>query len=57
MPDSEFSKSKYPVGNLRPNEGFFWWVQRTTPPGCCLRDYFDIIASGTKVSWPITGGS
>lgn len=59
-PDSEFSKKMYEVGNLRPNEGFFWWTQRTTPSviSCCLRDYFDITASGQKVTWPlITGGS
>lgn len=60
MPDSEFSKKKYSVGNLRPNEGFYWWVQRTTPSviSCCLRDYFDINATGTKVTYPlITGGA
>jgi hypothetical protein len=44
------------VGNLRPNEGFYWWIQRTIPPGTspCMDDFFSINASGTKVSWPLT---
>lgn len=59
MPDSEFSKKKYQVGNLKPNEGFFWWTKRTTPSviNCCLRDYFDIRVTGTKVTWPLITGS
>lgn len=58
MPDSEFSTNNYVVGNLRPNEGFFWWIQRTTSsPNCCQEDYFSIRAVGTKVTYPlITGG-
>lgn len=54
-PDSEFSKMKYEVGNLKPNEGFFWWAKRTTPSAisCCLRDYFDVRVVGTKVTWPL----
>lgn len=59
MPDvTEFSKKSYLVGNLRPNEGFFWWTQRSTPEiNCCLRDDFNIRVVGTKVTWPlITGG-
>lgn len=57
-PDSQFSKMTYNVGNLRPNEGFFWWTQRTTPSviSCCLRDYFDIQAAGVKVTWPLITG-
>jgi hypothetical protein len=55
MPDvTEFSKKTYAVGNLKPNEGFFWWTQRTTPPmHCCLRDYFDVHVVGKKVTWPL----
>jgi hypothetical protein len=58
-PDSEFSKNHYDVGNLKPNEGFFWWTKRTTPSviNCCLRDYFDIRVVGTKVTWPLITGS
>jgi hypothetical protein len=54
-PDSEFSKQNYFVGNLRPNEGFYWWTKRTTPSviDCCLRDYFDIRVVGEKVTWPL----
>lgn len=55
QPDSVlFSKDPYLVGNLRPNEGFHWWIQRSTPvASCCLRDYFDIRVVGTKVTWPL----
>lgn len=58
-PDSEFSKNNYSVGNLRPNEGFYWWIQRATPSviSCCLRDYFSIKAMGTKVTYPLITGS
>ena len=43
------------VGNLRPNEGFYFWIQRITPPGtlACLGDYFDITITADKVSWPL----
>jgi hypothetical protein len=54
---SSFSSSTLPVsiGNLRPNEGFYWWVQRTTNPSTkpCLRDNFSITATGTEVTWPL----
>ncbi len=55
-PDASFFELNMSIGNLRPNEGFFLWVKRTTPPSGlpCLRAYFDITASGTKVSWPLT---
>lgn len=58
-PDSQFFIKPVTVGNLRPNEGFYWWIQRSIPSfiDCCLRDYFDIKVSGVKVSWPLkTGG-
>jgi hypothetical protein len=56
-PDSEFSTLIYEVGNLRPNEGFFWWIKRMSEgASCCLRDYFDIHATGNKVSWPLSTG-
>lgn len=52
-PDSEFFTHPILVGNLKPNEGFFWWTQRYTPSVCCLRDYFDIRITGVKVTWPL----
>lgn len=57
-PDATFPSVSYVVGNLRPNEGLFWWVKRVTPQfaAACLRDYFDIQASADKVSWPLTTG-
>jgi hypothetical protein len=54
---SSFTSSTLPIpiGNLRPNEGFFLWVQRTTAPSTtpCFRDYFTITATGTQVTWPL----
>jgi hypothetical protein len=46
------------VGNLRPTEGFYLWVKRTTPPGAgpCLQDYFNLTVNGTGVSWPLGAG-
>ena len=43
------------IGNLRPNEGFYMWIKRTTAPGTspCLRDSFDIRLVATEVSWPL----
>lgn len=53
-PDATFSNMAIDVGNLRPNEGFYWWIKRSaggaTP---CLNDNFSITVSGDKVIWPL----
>lgn len=60
-PVSTFTVSALPptdVLNLRPNEGFFIWVQRMTPPSAtpCLRDYFTINIVANQVIWPLDSG-
>lgn len=56
MPDSTFSNISISVGNLRPNEGFYLWTQRTTPSviSCCSVDFLNINVVGVKVSWPLS---
>ncbi len=61
MPDSTFTNTLISVGNLRPNEGFYIWTQRTTPSviSCCSQDFLNVNVVGVKVSWPLqtyTGG-
>lgn len=56
MPDATFSNTLIDIGNLRPNEGFYVWVQRTTPSviSCCYQDFLNISVTGLKVSWPLS---
>jgi hypothetical protein len=61
VPDSSFSNTLISVGNLRPNEGFYVWTQRTAPStiSCCSQDFLSISVTGIKISWPLqtyTGG-
>lgn len=47
--------TKY-IGNLRPNEGFYIWVERITPPNAmpCLQVNFNLRLIATAVNWPLS---
>ena len=50
-----FTSSPIAFGNLRPNEGFFVWVQRTVPidAGSCYQDAFAVQLNANSVDWPL----
>ncbi len=54
MPDSSFGAAPIDIGTLRPQEGFFVWVKRTTAPGTMpkLADCFNLKFKATAKSWP-----
>jgi hypothetical protein len=47
--------AKY-IGNLKPNEGFYIWVERITPAGAgpCLQVFFSLRLVATAVNWPLS---
>jgi hypothetical protein len=55
----DFSQETIPVGNLRPNEGFYWWIKRETPSASppCLEHFVNLKVNAMKVSWPLMGDS
>jgi hypothetical protein len=55
---ANFTSSPIAFGNLRPNEGFFVWVQRTVPieADACYQDAFAVQFNANTVAWPLVTG-
>jgi hypothetical protein len=55
---ASFTSSPIAFGNLRPDEGFFVWVQRTVPieAGACYQDAFAVQLNANTVAWPLVTG-
>lgn len=53
--DVTFTQTQIPVGNLRPNEGFYWWIKRETPSMSppCLQHFVNLTVDAMKVTWPL----